>query len=533
MDFIKGLFTRQLEKGIDAAPSYSFLNSSGSSAGKSVNERTALSSSVVYACVRILSNSISSLPIHLYKRNDDRSRERLENHMLELLVNDTPNPMMTSADFLGAMQFHLLLYNTAYAEIIRNAFGEPVELWPLTPKNMTLDILNGEYFYKYTSSDSVSTLIKQSDVLVVNGMTKNGMTGVSPIESAANVIGLSLAAEEHAGKAMANGTSLTGALKTDGILTEEGARRLISDWKRAYGSSTNAGKVCLLQNGVNFEAFTQDLDKLQLLETRKFQVRDVARIFGVPLHMLADPERQSFSSNEQQALDFVTHTLRPWLVKWEKALARSFLTKEERQYMYFEFSTDALLRGDINTRYTAYQVGIQNGWLSADEIRVKENMTPIPGEVGNQYLLPMNMESAEAKKLKEQGASESHEDSSETPKGIPSTKSASERLLDPVERLISARMNQILECERTAMTNIVEKATDIDDFNSRIVKFAKNHKKYVRHHLEDFVSINALEDDAINARFEVNLRPIHRILEDKDLDNQQKLQQLTTFIKEL
>lgn len=515
------------EVGISDGPYYSFWGASTGASGKEVSEDSAVLSSTVYACIRILTQSISTLPINLYKKQKDGSRKHMEDHPLALLLGDQPNPMMTSSDFIAAMQFQALMYNTAYAEIIRNQYGEPVELWPMLSKRMSLEMLDsGEYVYKYTqigpTGGQVSTLIKPKDLVVIKGVTKNGNVGISIINTARDTIGTSLAADETAAASFKNTSAASGALTVPegSTLSRESAQQILEGWTQAFGGAVNAGKVCFLPNGVEFKAFETNLEALQLLETRKFQVRDIARIFGVPLHLLADPERQSYNSNEQQGLDFVTHTLRPWLVVWEQALAKALLTPTQRKSIYFEFDTNDLVRGDIATRYNAYQIGVQNGWLSADEVRIKENMEPIPGDVGNQYLVPMNMQSAEHKKVMEdKEASQSHEDAPQSvsiPKGNPDTKTMQRSILDPLASVLEHNMEQILEKERVALSNMVENASDVEDFHKRVTKFAKEHKKYVRHHLEAFLDKGLTEED-ITKRYLKTLSEVRNLLDNKEV----------------
>lgn len=541
MNIWKKLFTRKLESGIDG-PTFSFSGRKKSLAGKSVDEDTALASSTVYACVRILTQSVSSLPVHLFRRQADGSRTRLANSNLEFLINDTPNDMMTAPDFIGAMQFNLLMYNSCYAEIIRNSYGEPVELWPLSPKKLTLETVNKRYLYRYTSTDNstgteVSTFIQPEDILAVHGLTKNGLIGMSTIENSKDTIGTSLAADDMAAAAFLNGSVPAGAIKMppESSITEEGMRNLVQGWEKKFSGPVNAGKVSVLYDGLEFQEFENNIEKFQLLETRKFQVRDIARVFGIPTHMLADPEKQSFSSNEQQALDFVKHTLRPWLVRWEKALAKAFLTPTQRKGLYFEFNTDSLLRGDIQTRFNAYQIGVQNGWLSPDEVRIKENMSPIPGSSGNQYMLPLNMESSTFKMKKEKLALESPQmpsESSEKPKGNPDTKKMPKRDLDPLVAVYRGVMDQIDSYERTALSNIAERADNLDKYNKDIVKFAKNSKKYIASRMQPFIDQGFIEEAEIDARYQHNLRKVQDILEGPD-NEQDKLTNIRQFTESI
>ena len=376
---------------------YSFFLGNSSS-GKRVNERTAMQMTAVYSCVRILSEALASLPIHVYKYNEQGGKEKALNHPLYFLLHDEPNPEMTSFVFRETLMTHLLLWGNAYAQIIRNGKGEIVALYPLMPDRMMVDRDEfGKLYYEYTvSSEDAHTLkgttvrLKPSDVLHVPGLGFDGLVGYSPIAMAKNAIGLAIAAEEYGSKFYANGAAPSGVLEHPGTLKDPGKVR--DSWSETFGGSANSHKIAVLEEGMKYTPISINPNEAQFLETRKFQINEIARIFRVPPHMVGDLEKSSFSNIEQQSLEFVKYTLDPWVSRWEQSMIRSLFSKEEKTSYFIKFNVDGLLRGDYESRMNGYAIGRQNGWMSANDIRELENLDRIPKEKGGDlYLVNGNM----------------------------------------------------------------------------------------------------------------------------------------------
>lgn len=376
---------------------YSFFLGNSSS-GKRVNERTAMQMTAVYSCVRILSEALASLPIHVYRYNAQGGKEKALNHPLYFLLHDEPNPEMTSFVFRETLMTHLLLWGNAYAQIIRNGKGEIVALYPLMPDRMTVDRDEfGKLYYEYTvSSEDAHTLkgttvrLKPSDVLHVPGLGFDGLVGYSPIAMAKNAIGLAIAAEEYGSKFYANGAAPSGVLEHPGTLKDPGKVR--DSWSETFGGSANSHKIAVLEEGMKYTPISINPNEAQFLETRKFQINEIARIFRVPPHMVGDLEKSSFSNIEQQSLEFVKYTLDPWVSRWEQSMIRSLFSKEEKTSYFIKFNVDGLLRGDYESRMNGYAIGRQNGWMSANDIRELENLDRIPKEKGGDlYLVNGNM----------------------------------------------------------------------------------------------------------------------------------------------
>ncbi len=398
MGFLDGLFrSRDKPQNRTAGSAYSFFLG-GTTSGKAVTERTAMQMTAVYSCVRILSEAVAGLPLHVYRYNDSGGKEKAVEHPLYLLLHDEPNPEMTSFVFRETLMTHLLLWGNAYAQIIRNGKGEVVALYPLMPNKMTVDRdENGHLYYRYSRSNDEALKSKEStvilqprDVLHIPGLGFDGLVGYSPIAMAKNAIGLAIATEEYGAKFFANGAAPSGVLEHPGTLKDPSKIR--EAWQSQFGGSQNSGKVAVLEEGMKYTPISISPEQAQFLETRKFQINEIARIFRVPPHMVGDLEKSSFSNIEQQSLEFVKYTLDPWVVRWEQAISRALFTADEKKRYFVKFNLEGLLRGDYQSRMTGYATARQNGWMSANDIRELENLDLIPEEDGGDlYLVNGNM----------------------------------------------------------------------------------------------------------------------------------------------
>ncbi len=398
MGILSGIFrSRDAPKNRTSGSAFSFFMGTSTS-GKRVNERSAMQMTAVYSCVRILSEAVASLPVHVYRYNDSGGKEKALDHPLYFLLHDEPNPEMTSFVFRETLMTHLLLWGNAYAQIIRNGKGEVIALYPLMPDRMTVDRdEKGVLYYKYQkNNDDAPTLegstvyLDASDVLHVPGLGFDGLVGYSPIAMAKNAIGLAIAAEEYGSKFYANGAAPSGVLEHPGTIKDPS--RVRESWTQTFGGSANANKIAVLEEGMKYTPISISPNEAQFLETRKFQINEIARIFRVPPHMVGDLEKSSFSNIEQQSLEFVKYTLDPWVIRWEQSLYRALLSEEEKKNIFFKFNVEGLLRGDYASRMNGYATARQNGWMSANDIRGLENLDRIPEELGGDlYLVNGNM----------------------------------------------------------------------------------------------------------------------------------------------
>ena len=398
MGILNGIFrSRDKPTNRTAGSAYSFFLGNSTS-GKRVNERSAMQMTAVYSCVRILSEAVASLPLHFYEYSGDGSKAKATNHPLYFLLHDEPNPEMSSYTFREVLMTHLLLWGNAYAQIIRNGKGEVVALYPLMPDRMKVDRdEKGMLYYEYRmSTEDAPTMqngtvkLESWDVLHIPGLGFDGLVGYSPIAMAKNAIGMAIACEEYGAKFFANGAAPSGVLEHPGTLKDPS--RVRESWTQTFGGSSNANKVAVLEEGMKYTPISISPEQAQFLETRKFQINEIARIFRVPPHMVGDLEKSSFSNIEQQSLEFVKYTLDPWVSRWEQAMVRSLLSAEEKKKYFIKFNVDGLLRGDYQSRMNGYAVARQNGWMSANDIRELENLDKIPAELGGDlYLINGNM----------------------------------------------------------------------------------------------------------------------------------------------
>ena len=368
-----------------------------STSGKMVNEFTAMQTTAVYACVRILAETLAALPLQLY-RYTPGGKERVYDHPLYHLLHDEPNPEMSSFVFRETLMTHLLLWGNAYAQIIRNGKNEIVALYPLMPSKMSVDRdESGRLYYTYyRSSDEAikdkgsSVTLYPSDVLHIPGLGFDGLVGYSPIAMAKNAIGMAIACEEYGAKFFANGAAPGGVLEHPGTIKDP--QRVRESWQSTFGGSGNANKIAVLEEGMKYTPIGISPEQAQFLETRKFQINEIARIFRVPPHMVGDLEKSSFSNIEQQSLEFVKYTLDPWVIRWEQSIQRALLSRDEKAAYFVKFNLEGLLRGDYQSRMNGYAIGRQNGWMSANDIRELENLDRIPAEDGGDlYLINGNM----------------------------------------------------------------------------------------------------------------------------------------------
>ena len=353
----------------------------GTTSGKAVNERTAMQTSAVYACVRILAESVAGLPLHVYERTANGSKSTKPSHPLYQLLHDEPNREMTSFVFRETLMSHLLLWGNAYAQIIRDGRGFPIALYPLLPDRMAVDRNEiGELVYTY-QSDKGQVKLRRENVLHIPGLGFDGLIGYSPIAMAKNAVGLALATEDYGAAFFANGANPGGVLEHPGVIKPEQADRLRESWQSQFGGA-NAHKVAVLEEGLKFHQMSIPPEQAQFLETRKFQINEIARIFRVPPHMVGDLEKSSFSNIEQQSLEFVKYTLDPWVVRWEQSLQQALILPSEKATIFIKFNLDGLLRGDYQSRMQGYSTGIQNGFMSVNDVRGLEDMNLLTAEEG-------------------------------------------------------------------------------------------------------------------------------------------------------
>lgn len=355
--------------------------------GERVDEKSAMQISAVYACVRLLAETVAGLPLHLY-RYTDGGKEKAVDHPLYKILYRQPNPEMTSFSFREVMMVQLLLWGNCYAQIIRDGRNGILGLYPLHPENMEIDRNEkGEIYYIYHAyTDEVpgknnrDIYFRKDEIFHVPGMGFNGLVGFSPIAMMKNSLGTTLAVEKYGSSFFRNGAQPSGVLEHPGVL--KNPEKIRENWSDVYGGANNAHKVAVLEEGMQYKPISLPPEDSQFLATREFGIEEIARVYRIPLHMIGDLRRSTNNNIEHQSIDFVVHTLTPWLVRFEQAVVKDLLLPDEQDTYFPIFNVDGLLRGDYASRMQGYATGISNGFLSPNDIHRLENMDLIPAEKG-------------------------------------------------------------------------------------------------------------------------------------------------------
>ena len=358
------------------------------STGIDVTEDMSMTYSAVWSCVKVISEDLASLPLFVYKRGEN-SKEKAPDHPLYWLLHDAPNKEMTAMQFRECLQGHLLLYGNAYAQIISDLRGRPQSIWPLDPARMTVTRQGEEIVYEYRLPDGTKELFSRDEIFHIAGLGYNGLIGLSPIAYHREAIGVGLSAQQFQGSTFKNGAFPTVALTHPApkAPNPEGRKNFREELSKEYAGRRNAGKILMLWEGMKAERLSMTMEDAQFIESRKFNRTEICAIYRVPPHKIMDLERATFSNIEQQSISYVIDAIRPWAVRWEQAINAKLL--KGSGIFFAEHSMDALLRGDISSRYAAYAIGRNWGWLSVNDIRQLENMNPVDG--GEMRLQPLNM----------------------------------------------------------------------------------------------------------------------------------------------
>lgn len=407
-------------------PLFAALGSPLTPAGNTITEATADSLPAVYACNRVISEAVAQLPLKLMRRLSDGSKVPAPEHPLYTVLHDLANPEMTAFEFREALQTSLNYYGNAYAEVQRDARGQVKALWPLDPSRMYIvrDTVNTlTYRYKLPGNTWQVWRFNASmpPILHIRINTIDGIHGRSPIRVLRDTMGLTKAAQDFGARFFGNSARPSGVLTTPNTLSDEAASRLARDWAALHSGPEMAHRVAVLEQGTTFAPIGIPPEDAQFLETRKFQRSEIAGAFRVPLHMIGDLERATFSNIEHQAIEFVQHTLLPHLIRWQQAIARDLLGPVAFERYTPVFIVDGLLRGDIQSRYNAYAIARQNGWMSANDIRRKEDENLLADSDGgdtylvNGNMLPISMAAGAVAPAAAPAAAEDDEDEDEGP----------------------------------------------------------------------------------------------------------------------
>lgn len=381
-----------------------------SKTGVNVNEQTAMRFSAVSGCIRILAETLACLPLGLFRKRKDGGADKADGEPLYDILHNAPNLEMPSYNFREAMMANILAGGNSYAPIQRNGAGEVIALWPklwheVWPER---DPETQRIVYKVNDRGKTETLPFEK-VFHVPGLGFNGIKGFSPIRMAMESVGLGLAAEEFAALFYANGANVGGILTVPGLKNKDTRDAIKKEFEERAGGLGKSHGVMVLENDIQYHRVGIPLTEAQFIETRKFQIEEIARIYRVPLHLLQSLDRATFNNIEHQSLEFVKYTMLPWFARWEQAINFRLLTPRQREQGYFaKFNAEGLLRGDTKSRYEAYHYARQDGWMNTDEIRAKEDLNPLPNGEGQDYWQPLNMVDTDtvAKIKKQKGGEE-------------------------------------------------------------------------------------------------------------------------------
>lgn len=392
--FLPNLFGK--DKGVTARQNFtSWISSMGSrqsSAGVMVNTESAMGVAAFRACVTLLAESIAQLPCELYRRTADGGRERATDHPVYNLIHSSPNRKDTSFEYYEQAQGSLGIEGNHVALIDRDSYGYPKELIPINYNK--LKVLKGSDGMPYYRLLDLNETVPMHMIHHIKYFSLDGYVGLSPLQTNTDTIGLTIATEQHAAAVFQRGATMSGVIErpatTAAISDQTKVDALLNKFTERHGGGLrNAFSVALLQEGMQYKQLAMDNEKAQLIESRNFGVIEVCRLYKIPPHMVQHLEKASFNNIEHQGLQYVIYTLLPWVKRHEAAMMRDLLLPDERNNYYIEFNISGLLRGDQKSRYEAYAIGRNWGWLSVNDIRRLENMPPIPG--GDRYLTPLNM----------------------------------------------------------------------------------------------------------------------------------------------
>lgn len=484
--------------------------------GVQVTPSSALSMTAVWACVRVVAESLAGLPLLVYRRRNDGGKERAADHPVYRLLHDQPNPEMSAFELREMLAAHVETWGNAYANIAWSSGGYPTSLWPLNPGRMeAIDRSSGVLMYGYRLPNGELRRIRGSEILHIRGLSGDGTWGYSPVRVHMEAIGLGMATERYGSAFFGNGARPGGLLMHPGRLSDEAQKRLLSSFNNAHQGIENAHRLKILEEGMSYQAVGIPPEEAQFLETRKFQVVEIARIFRIPPHMIGDLDRATFSNVEQQSIDFVVHSLRPRLVRFEQAYQRQLLTEGERRVYFLEHLVDGLLRGDIASRYAAYNTAIQAGFMNRNEVRGLENLNPADNL--DAYLVPLNMieagapmpdasPPARAVDITETRDLEAIEQRAQNVAGDrQSIANAQEAvLLDSMARIVRREVNDI----GRAVDKYIVRGDDVAGFLLWLDEFYQGHREFILRNLESgFTALAALVVASVNRELDATLTP--------------------------
>ena len=381
-DFFKNLFKKPEKRDFLSAMSAG----RGSSAGISVSKSSALTFTAVWSAVRLLSESISILPINVYEREKNGDKSLAINNPSYNLLHNEPNNYMSSVTFFEKIMMDLCLSGNSFVRIVRNGGGTPEALLPLNSEDVKVKMSDGQIFYHNNNSNNI---YDDYDILHFKGVSQDGILGLSPITQNANAIGWGMALEEYGNKYFTNSAKLSGVLETDRALSEQAIERLKNSFSNTYNQLKNAQSTAILEEGLSFKPITISPEQSQFLASRVFSITEVSRMFNIPTFMFQEHSKSSFNNIESLSQSYVTYTLMPYIRRMESEMNRKLFKANEKGRLFVEWNVNGLLRGNIKDRTDSYKTALTNGYMTINEVRRKENMNSIVD--GDEHYLPLNM----------------------------------------------------------------------------------------------------------------------------------------------
>lgn len=446
---------------------YDAFGATASATGVRVSEMTALRSTAVFACVRVLAESVASLPLQVVREREDGTGEDVaKDHPLYRILHDRPNPEMSAFTFRETMMGHVALWGNAYAEIEMSTGGRVLGLWPMRPDSTApRRAANGERYYE-TLVNGRHVLLSSNQVLHIKGLGFDGLKGYSPIALHRQAVGLALAAEEFGARFFGNSAQPSGILTHPGKLSPEAKQRLKSSWEAAQGGLSNAQRTALLEEGLTWQALGVPQKDAQFLETRQMQVTEIARIFRIQPHKIGDLGRATWGNVEHENISHVVDTIRPWLIRWEQDMDWGLFSDRDRWKATCKFNVEAMLRGDSAQRSAFYRAMFEIGVMSINEIRAKESLNPVKD--GDLRFVTTNAVTLESAKAPKPAPAPTPAPAAPDPEAV---RSAVEGLLLDVAQRLTRR-------EATQMERSAKRSRD--DFGTWATEFYADHGKVIR-----------------------------------------------------
>lgn len=464
-----------------------WLGGGRSATGLVVDENTAMTSTAVYACVKIIAETIASLPLHVYEEKSDGSKLKATSHPLDKTLHQQPNPEMTSQEYFETKTGHLMTWGQCFSEIQFNNAGQPIALWPLRPDRMQIyrnpETLELDYQFNLYKGGMVH--LRKEQVLHVRLMSRDGINGLSPIGQNMETVGLDLALRRYGGKLFGNSGVPIGAIKYKRSLNENQKTELRKSFGSKYDGLDNAARTALFEEDMDWVAIGLPPEQLQYLAALSFTLQDIARMFRIPPHLLQELTRSTNNNIEHQGIDYVIHTVRPHIVRYEQRMKASLFFNSPDHYPMFR--VDGLLRGDLASRYAAYAVARQWGWLSVNTILAMEDMNGV-GPEGDELLRPLNMVPAGTPlnfappKDQQPTDGQGPDDGGD---GDPTAARMAIRdvLGDVLRRVARRERNDVMRAAKRFMSK-----SDVDGFKAWTVDFFVEHRAFIEQQLEPVVN---------------------------------------------